>query len=69
MFFNPQIGVPGCDLTGYHAKRHEFDHEYDNDAEMLISEISFNSTDTKVRAVFRQFAGLAYSFPGFRKCL
>ena len=48
VFFYPQIGVPGCDPTGYHAKRNEFDHEYDNDAEMLISEISFNSTDTKV---------------------
>lgn len=38
----------GHDPTGYHIKRQEFDHEYDNDAEMLISEISFNPGDTPV---------------------
>jgi len=29
------------DVTGYNAKRHEFEPEYDNEAEMVISEIEF----------------------------
>lgn len=36
------------DISGFHAKRCEFDHEYDNDAELLISEIDFLPTDTPV---------------------
>ena len=35
-------------MTGFHGKRSEFDHEYDNDAELLISELEFPPTDTQV---------------------
>jgi transcriptional adapter 2-alpha len=47
----------GSDPSGYHAKRDEHDPEYDNDAELLISEVEFRVTDTpaetaeKLRAV------------------
>ena len=38
-------------MTGFHAKRSEFDHEFDNDAELLIAELEFLPTDTPVRAL------------------
>eukprot|EP00798_Chlamydomonas_sp_ICE-L_P013693 gene13693-19585_t len=33
--------------TGYHARRFEFDPEYDNDAEVTIADIEFNDDDTE----------------------
>ena len=36
----------GADPTGFHARRYEHDPEFDNDAELLISEIEFRDTDT-----------------------
>ncbi|KAI9123656.1 hypothetical protein K1719_004956 [Acacia pycnantha] len=33
-------------LSGYNPKRHEFDPEYDNDAEQLLAEMEFKDTDT-----------------------
>lgn len=32
---------------GYHAKRNEFDPEYDNDAELPLAEMEFKETDTE----------------------
>ena len=43
-----QVGGPRYEMTGFHAKRSEFEHEYDNDAELLISELEFRPTDTVV---------------------
>ena len=43
-----QVGGPRYEMTGFHAKRSEFEHEYDNDAELLISELDFRPTDTVV---------------------
>lgn len=33
--------------TGWHAKRFEFEPEWDNDAEAAIAEIEFKETDTQ----------------------
>ncbi|KAI8469008.1 MAG: hypothetical protein J3K34DRAFT_514672 [Monoraphidium minutum] len=38
-------GAGGWDITGWHAKRGEFDFEYDQDAEMAISEMEFREDD------------------------
>ncbi|KAJ4847690.1 Transcriptional adapter ada2 [Turnera subulata] len=35
------------ELSGYNAKRREFDPEYDNDAEQLLAEMEFKDTDTE----------------------
>lgn len=43
-----QVEGHQAEISGFHAKRYEFDHEYDNDAELLISEIEFLPTDTPV---------------------
>ncbi|XP_071725147.1 transcriptional adapter ADA2b [Rutidosis leptorrhynchoides] len=34
-------------LSGYNAKRREFDPEYDNDAEQLLADLEFKDTDTE----------------------
>lgn len=34
-------------LSGFNAKRQEFDPEYDNDAEQLLAEMEFKETDTE----------------------
>lgn len=34
------------ELSGYNAKRQEFDPEYDNDAEQLLADMEFKETDT-----------------------
>ena len=39
------------ELTGYNVKRHEFDPEYDPDAECIIAELEFREDDTLVRAL------------------
>lgn len=43
-----QVGGLQYEMTGFHGKRSEFDHEYDNDAELLISELDFPPTDSQV---------------------
>lgn len=35
------------EMSGYNAKRQEFDPEYDNDAEQLLAEMEFKDTDTE----------------------
>lgn len=35
-----------CHRPGWHAKRFEFEPEWDNDAEASIAEIEFKETDT-----------------------
>lgn len=36
------------EMTGFHNKRAEFEHEYDNDAELLISELEVRVDDPLV---------------------
>ena len=45
-----QPGAIQSELTGYNVKRHEFDPEYDQDAECVIAELEFREDDTSVRA-------------------
>ncbi len=42
-------GGQHAELSGYHAKRHEFEPEYDQDAELMVSELEFRESDTQVR--------------------
>ncbi|KAL5769329.1 hypothetical protein ACOSQ2_016112 [Xanthoceras sorbifolium] len=35
-----------AERSGYNSKRHEFDQEYDNDAEQMLADIEFKDTDT-----------------------
>lgn len=35
------------ETSGYNVKRHEFDPEYDNDAEQLLAEMEFKDNDTE----------------------
>ncbi|GAQ80026.1 histone acetyltransferase complex component [Klebsormidium nitens] len=42
-----KAGTVGAEQTGYHAKRNEFDPEYDNDAEVPLAEMEFKETDTE----------------------
>ena len=35
------------ELSGYNAKRKEFDPEYDNDAEQLLADMDFKEADTE----------------------
>ncbi|EIE22880.1 hypothetical protein COCSUDRAFT_1634, partial [Coccomyxa subellipsoidea C-169] len=41
-----QVGPNQSELTGYNAKRHEFDPEFDQDAELLIAELEFQEEDS-----------------------
>ena len=41
-------GGQHAELSGYHAKRHEFEPEYDQDAELMVSELEFRESDTQV---------------------
>lgn len=41
-------GGQHAELSGYHAKRHEFEPEYDQDAELMVAELEFRETDTQV---------------------
>lgn len=34
------------ELTGYNPKRHEFDPEFDNEAEGMVAEMEFKEEDT-----------------------
>ncbi|XP_031118687.1 transcriptional adapter ADA2b [Ipomoea triloba] len=35
------------EISGYNQKRHEFDPEYDNDAELLLADMEFKDADTE----------------------
>lgn len=35
------------EISGYNPKRHEFDPEYDNDAEQLLADMEFKDADTE----------------------
>lgn len=46
-FRTQPYNAPGTyDSTGFHAKRMEFDPEYDNDAETIVADMEFNEYDT-----------------------
>lgn len=40
-------GPSMTELSGYNAKRHEFEPEYDNDAEQSLAEMEFKDTDNE----------------------
>ncbi len=44
-------GGQHAELSGYHAKRHEFEPEYDQDAELMVAELEFRDADTQVGSV------------------
>jgi len=41
-----KVGGNSSDITGYHAKRNEFDPEYDNEAELPLADMDFGPSDT-----------------------
>ena len=43
----PKIGYDP-DGSGYHFKRHDFDPEWDNDAECTIAEMEFTDNDSEL---------------------
>jgi transcriptional adapter 2-alpha len=46
--FSGEEGPSMAELSGYNAKRQEFDPEYDNNAEQALAEMEFKDTDTDV---------------------
>jgi transcriptional adapter 2-alpha len=42
-----KAGPVTTEQTGYNPKRHEFDPEYDNDAELLLADMEFKDNDTE----------------------
>ncbi|KAL7533854.1 hypothetical protein ACHAXR_007813 [Thalassiosira sp. AJA248-18] len=42
-----QKNLPGAELAGYMPRRGDFDMEWENDAEKIISEMEFSAEDTK----------------------
>jgi hypothetical protein len=43
----PQTSQPAChELSGYMPYRQEFDYEYENEAEVLISQLTFSEADS-----------------------
>jgi len=42
-----KVNLTPSEINGYMPKREDFDHEYINDAELLISEIEFSEDDTQ----------------------
>lgn len=43
---NSTVALSEAQQTGYHAKRDEFDPDYDNEAECIVADLDFNPTDT-----------------------
>mmetsp|Transcript_30341 Transcript_30341/g.76460 ORF Transcript_30341/g.76460 Transcript_30341/m.76460 type:complete len:612 (-) Transcript_30341:102-1937(-) len=41
------VGDNTVEVTGYHKKRDEFDPEYDNEAELMVSELEFPKNETE----------------------
>jgi transcriptional adapter 2-alpha len=46
--YSADEGPSLTELSGYNAKRHEFDPEYDNDAEQALAEMEFKETDSEI---------------------
>lgn len=46
--YSGEEGPSMAELSGYNAKRQEFDPEYDNNAEQALAEMEFKDTDTDV---------------------
>ncbi|KAJ1293584.1 hypothetical protein BS78_01G079800 [Paspalum vaginatum] len=44
--YSADEGPSLTELSGYNSKRHEFDPEYDNDAEQALAEMEFKETDS-----------------------
>ena len=53
-------GGQHAELSGYHAKRHEFEPEFDQDAELMVSDLEFRESDTQVRCPARFPCGHAH---------
>ena len=56
----PKAAAAQPEMIGFHAKREEFDHEYDNDAELLVSELEFRPDDTLVSSLTCCVAGFVF---------
>lgn len=46
--YSGEEGPSMAELSGYNAKRQEFDPEYDNNAEQALAEMEFKDTETDV---------------------
>lgn len=46
--YSGEEGPSMAELSGYNAKRQEFDPEYDNNAEQALAEMEFKDSDTDV---------------------
>lgn len=46
--YSGEDGPSMTEISGYNAKRQEFDPEYDNDAELSLAEMEFKETDTEI---------------------
>ena len=47
--YSTNEGPSLTELSGYNAKRHEFDPEYDNDAEQALKHMAFKKTDSELK--------------------
>lgn len=50
------------ELSGFNAKRKEFDPEYDNEAEQLLAEMEFKETDTEEEHELKLFKEVSNIF-------
>jgi hypothetical protein len=59
------------ELSGYNAKRHEFDPEYDNDAEQALAEMEFKETDSETDRELKLRVLRIYlsRFVNYKECL
>lgn len=55
-------GMRTFEMTGFHTRRCEFEHEYDNDCEVLISDLEILNTDSLVRHPSVRCSGLRTAF-------
>jgi transcriptional adapter 2-alpha len=57
----PKSGSGAVDLTGWNAKRREFEHEHDPEAESLLADMDFKLTDTPGEVAAKLRAVAAYN--------
>jgi hypothetical protein len=63
--------LPGFDLAGYMPRRGDFDMEWENDAEAIVADMEFTSSDTpqdrqiKIQASIEDFS-IPFFYPVFR---
>jgi hypothetical protein len=63
--------LPGSELTGYMPRRGDFDMEWENDAEAIVADMEFTSSDTpqdrqiKIQASIEDFS-IPFFYPVFR---